>query len=85
MDFYTINYKLMPHVVLTGKNITLDSFHNTFEKRIVRYNNLKENKKSNRIIRLDDNLISVSKDTVLVKATVIEMYNTSKNARPSIY
>ena len=62
----------MPHVVLTGKNITLDSFHNTFEKRIVRYNNLKENKKSNRIIRLDDNLISVSKDTVLVKATVIE-------------
>ena len=71
MDFYRINYKLMPHVVLTGKNITLNSFHNTFEKRIVRYNNLKENKKSNRIIRLDDNLISVSKDTVLVKATVI--------------
>jgi PDZ domain-containing secreted protein len=33
---------------------------------------LKENKKSNRIIRLDDNLISVSKDTVLVNATVIE-------------
>lgn len=72
MGFYTINYIPMPHVVLTGKNITLDSFHNTFEKGIVRYNNLKENKKSNRIIRLDHNLIGVSKDTVLVKATVIE-------------
>ena len=54
----------MPHIIIEGKKINFESIYINFNKMVER--------KDNYIIKFEDALTNQSKDSILIKTTVIE-------------
>ena len=54
----------MPHIIIEGKKIQFESIYCNFIKTVERDNNF--------IIKLEDSFLNQSKDSILIKTTVIE-------------
>lgn len=60
----------MPHFIIEGKKINFESIYINFNKTIERNDNY--------IIKFEDALINQSKDSILIKTTVIENNNNQE-------
>lgn len=60
----------MPHIIIEGKKINFESIYINFNKTI--------ESNDNYIIKFEDALINQSKDSILIKTTVIENNNNQE-------